>query len=250
MAGEDEKKVRTSAERKFTSCYNRLNEAILNKAEADIIIVKFKDLCLKSDDVQSKHDAYLFALHPEVEDLSDASEDTWLRQIEEKFDIMEKAKLEYLRSCELETKQSYEVNLQKEKNNQSTVLVHKRDPLKFMFTQELKGIVGFIEMDRGGVLKSQMVASMKDAKLQLERCKEAHLEYTSKVCSTGVEENVRIEDVYALYESCNRKVYTYLTTLSELELKQKRSLNVRMERIRMPYFDGDIRSYAKFKADF
>ena len=106
-------------------------------------------------------------------------------------------------------------------------------------------------MDEGGILKSQIVACMKDAKVQLEKCKDAHLDCISNVHTSRLaDDNAWIEEIYSLYESCNQKVYTYLLSMSEIELKQKRSLNMKMERIKMPQFDGDIRNYAKFKADF
>ena len=127
----------------------------------------------------------------------------------------------------------------------------QRDTLKFMFTQELKGIEDFIKMDAGLVLKTQIIGGVKDAKTQLEKCKDAHLEYISVVShSVPADENLCIEDVYTLYDNCNKRVYAYLTSVSEIEMKQKRSMNVKMERIKMPAFDGDIRNYAKFKADF
>ena len=46
MVGEAEKRIRTTAKRKFTRCYNRLNDYILGKEAKNIIIAKFNDFKL------------------------------------------------------------------------------------------------------------------------------------------------------------------------------------------------------------
>ena len=71
MSVEEEKRARSSAGRKFTHTLNRLNEAIVNKSKRDIIVKKFKDLTILLDNLQSKHDTYLFALHPDVDEPAD-----------------------------------------------------------------------------------------------------------------------------------------------------------------------------------
>ena len=65
-----------------------------------------------------------------------------------------------------------------------------------------------------------------------------------------MDDNTWIEEVFKLYESYNTKVYQYLQRLSEIELKRKQNIGVKMERVKMPFFDSNIRNYAKFKKDF
>ena len=79
--------MRTTAKRKFTRCYNRLNEALVNNLEIEMVNTKFNELSLLWDDVQSKHDLYLFA-----------DQDAWIGDVEEKFELIQKAKIDYLRS--------------------------------------------------------------------------------------------------------------------------------------------------------
>ena len=38
--------------------------------------------------------------------------------------------------------------------------------------------------------------------------------------------------------------------MSEVELKRNQNPGMKMERLKMPFFDGNIRNYAKFKRDF
>ena len=100
--GDDEKMSRITAKRKFTRCYNRLNEDIVNKLDIETITTKFNQLTLLWDDVQLKHDIYIFAIHPGDEEPSDADQDAWLGDVEEKFELIQKAKIDYTRSIELE----------------------------------------------------------------------------------------------------------------------------------------------------
>ena len=101
MAGVEEKKQRTIASRAFTRCYNRLNESILNKVSKDIVITKFDNLKKLWENVQSKHDSYLIAKCPdEDEDFVEQQEDNWLNKYEERFELAEKSKRDFLRSLE------------------------------------------------------------------------------------------------------------------------------------------------------
>ena len=113
MAGDDEKKLRTTAKRKFTRCYNRLNESILNKAEKDIIIAKFNDLKLLWDDVQSTHDNYLFALYPNDTDEISREHEDWLNEIEGTFEVMQKLKCDHLRGLELHEQRGNDLKIEK-----------------------------------------------------------------------------------------------------------------------------------------
>ena len=95
-------------------------------------------------------------------------------------------------------------------------------------------------MDITGVLKTQVMTALKDVKVQLEKCKSAHLDYISKKEDVTMDDNTWIEEVFKLYESYN----------TEIELKRKQNIRVKMERVKMPFFDSNIRNYAKFKKDF
>ena len=85
-----------TAKRKFTRCSNRLNDAIETNTDPEIITAKYNELSLLWDDFQSKHDVYLFAKHPGEDELVDAVEDEWIAELEERFDIIQKAKFEYV----------------------------------------------------------------------------------------------------------------------------------------------------------
>ena len=97
MADEIEKKHRTTAKRKFIRCYNRLNGFILNNDVADIIVTKFNELKLCWDDVQSANDDYLFSIYPDENTEIKREDLAWLEEVEEKFEIIQKLKCDYIR---------------------------------------------------------------------------------------------------------------------------------------------------------
>ena len=75
MPGEDEKKLRTSAKRKFTRVYNRFREAIENDTEIDIVTAKYADIKILWNEVQSKHEDYLFTAFPDEDEPTNAAEE-------------------------------------------------------------------------------------------------------------------------------------------------------------------------------
>ena len=123
-----------------------------------------------------------------------------------------------------------------------------RDASKLLLSQEIKGIEELIKMDKNKLLKSQVVAGVRDVKLQLEKCKVLYI--ANLGIAEGRRESEWIENIYSLYENLNYKIYQYIESVTENELKQKRNIDMKMERLKMPAFSGNIRNYAKFKADF
>ena len=56
-----------------------------------------------------------------------------------------------------------------------------RDASKLLLTQEIKGIEELIKMDKNKLMKSQVVAGVRDVKLQLEKCKDSHVSYIANL---------------------------------------------------------------------
>ena len=114
----------------------------------------------------------------------------------------------------MDTKQSSELKVEEGRQHRliqdTASALRSRDSLNIMSTHELKGVEEIIKMDGSGVLKTQVMTGIKDAKIQLERCKEAHLEYTLKKEQSTEEDKEWVEGVFKLYEDCNHKVYKYL----------------------------------------
>ena len=142
--------------------------------------------------------------------------------------MIQKLKCKYVRSLQNAEKEATGLKVERSFIDQTTEKVDaaskRRESLKVIFMQEINGTTELIKMDKNGLLKSQVMAGVKDAKMYLEKCKEAHLVYTS---SPGVErratEDAWINETYSHYVCLNQNVYKYLETVSESEAKEKRS---------------------------
>ena len=97
MAGVEEKKQRTTAKQKFTRAYNRLIEVIDNDGELDIVKAKYTDIQALWFEVQTSHENFIFAKYPDQEEPEDEEEDKWIKDLEEKFEIIQKARFDYER---------------------------------------------------------------------------------------------------------------------------------------------------------
>ena len=250
----EEKKQRSTAKRKFTRCYNRLNTCILNNEGTDIIVTKFNDLKKLWDDVQSAHDSYLFATNIEVDEAT-LDDDAWIKDLDERFELLQKLQCDYIRGAKAKDVQDTILKGEQSSLRESDEIIShcrkNRNASKILLQEEIKGVEELIKIDKSNLLKTQIILGAKDVKLQLEKCKELH---TSLLCHLNVPhhetENEWLEGVYVLHKELNNKVYKYIESVTEKEREEKRDIGLKMERLKMPSFDGDIRKYSRFKSDF
>ena len=189
------KRERGAAKGLFTKACNRLSEAININSEVDLIEAKFETLKIKWSGVQIKNDAYLSAVDVDGDGGDDIKEDGWIDDLEEKFEVVEKAKFDYVRK----RKQNYEKDdklikheVEEQLNKQKNVVDSKkkksvRDMHGKVFRQEVKSLEELLDSDKDGSMKAQIEEAVKDVKLQLERCREAQMYYLD-VSDTHIED--------------------------------------------------------------
>ena len=88
------KRERAAAKGVFTKSCNRLLEAINIESEVDLIETKFKTREIKWGDVEMKNDAYISVVEAGGNNVGD---EKWIDDLEEKFEVAEKAKFDYVR---------------------------------------------------------------------------------------------------------------------------------------------------------
>ena len=119
-----------------------------------------------------------------------------------------------------------------------------RDMHGKIFNQEIKARQELIIADADGLMKMQIEEALKDVRLQLERCREAHMCYL--VASTEeIEDEKWIKKLYEERSDINRKVADHIQNIT-----RKKESKIKLENMKLPNFNGDLRSYAKFKSDF
>ena len=253
VLGVAEINARTLAARKFTRTYNRFNEQINDKQDIDLINNKYELLQRLWEDLQSKHDTYLITAYPDDEPgTGNEAEDKWIETYEERFEIATKARYDYLKNKEVKKDQEMKNSAADQKAIAIQSVLMERESLHLIFKQEQAEIKADIGRDAKGILKSQISSNLKNLKTHLDKCREAHLRYLSfsPADINPGEENQWIEEINEGYEKCREEVFKYLKLVSELEEKEKHRVVTKLENIKMPTFTGNIRDYAKFKADF
>ena len=156
------------------------------------------------------------------------------------MEIIEKHKIDYLRSKKSEEQEDNNFKVEQkfiEQTNVSRMLnFRNRDSAKLLLIQEIKSTEDLMNMDENRLLKHQVMSSVKDVKLQIDKCKEMHMLYASAVTVLDDDPTINrwIEDIYKLYEVLNIKVYEYLKSVSLGESKDKAGIGMRMERLKMP----------------
>ena len=171
MAAEVEKKARTISKRRFTRAYNRLNEVLLNKEEADVIDSQFKELKILWENVQAKHDEYVLAIHPDAEDPHLEEEEEWLNIVQERFAIIQRERYRYERSMK-EEKDAADWSLTEEKllsesAESVNISKQKRELQKMMFIEEVITIEKSANDDVNGYLQSYIVQVQEMSNINL-----------------------------------------------------------------------------------
>ena len=94
----------------------------------------------------------------------------------------------------------------------------------------------------------------EDVKLQWQKTKDAHKELISNVKERVTDEDMEwINNNRKNYQDIVLKICSYCDCIKENEERIRNEIaanKFRMERMKMPKFDGNIREYSKFKSDF
>ena len=89
----------------------------------------------------------------------------------------------------------------------------------------------------------QIAEGIRDVKFQLERCREEHILHLESLKIEA--DNECINGLQEIQSRVSRNVADYFTNISTRE-----ECTVKIEKMKLPRFDGEIRTYAKFKSDF
>ena len=243
------KRERASAKGLFTKACNRLSEAIYSESEIDLIDAKFKTLKIKWSDIQVKHDTYITSLGT---DIDEDEENRWIDDLEEKFEVAEKAKFDYVRGRRQKYERDYQLNkheVEEHLNHEKMVAECRkkkgiRDMHGKIFNQEIKALQELIIADADGLTKMRIEEALKDVRLQLERCREAHMCYLD-ASTEEIEDEKLIEKLYKVRSDINRKVADHIQNIT-----RKKESKIKLENMKLLNFNRDLRSYAKFKSDF
>ena len=233
---EEEKKSRTAAKRTFIRLCNRITLDIQHRSSPEVINEKYSTLKLLWDNVQSKHDDYLFAIHPDEEEPSSPADVGYITQLEEKFEIIQKLKYDYTHKMSL--KKEGDIKIAEILKSEVEVIIdtkiadQKIISEQILFSQEVDNLNDMLKSDIDGHLKRQVNATLKDLKLRLDKCNDALLTYLRSADGTiPPDKQKSIDGLYRSYKNVNQRCLAYFEDVSKRDAERQAKPVVRLERM-------------------
>ena len=217
------KRLRSAAKGRLTRASNELKAGIDNVNDLSMLEVLFEDVITAWKNVELKHDQCV-TLSEEIEE-----SDVWINEVEGAF--RETRKLYY----------SYKQNVEKTDKLEKWLQMMGLREVEFM-----KGCENLCTQIN--TFPSEMISNKRDIiGREFEELKSLRWEMMTSTddnvkCVEGLK---RLEDAWKNIDGAvDRHAFQAL-----IEKKESRS-NVRMEKIPLPKFDGNLRNYPTFRKDF
>ena len=246
MDAESAKTERTKAKRLLTMAITSMDKAINRSQMAKIVQDKFATVNRCWLDVADKHAMYIAMAYPEEKDVPD-TETEWIEKAEDDYDSA-------IVRCDDYIQENKEIKV-------ATITIPHEDIkkkgniLKYEVTS-LKTIIATVESLVND--KNTNQDAIEGAKLALqtqqEKCDTAQREHiASLVDDKEVEE--ALKQAEKIKSDCMKaliavsKVMEQKTSQKTAEMGKK-FMELKLERMKMPRFSGNIREYPRFKTDF
>ena len=220
-------------------------KVIDNNGDLEIVESRMDDLKRLYFSVQEKHEEYVSTLSSE--DSNPEVEDEWISTIDDEFDESEIMKVSYVRkrNAEKDNEDKMYDNGKLESMQQQCLSMRTIEEKAFnsILTSLRKKIETQMSADEPilDIIKDEL----SDLKRQLDACKQSHLKYIATLIVVSQTQINWISDLQDILLDTN----TTFSLLAEKRAGKKRC-GLRLERIKLPKFEGNIRDYPRFRADF
>ena len=275
MSGAEERKKRISAKRLFTRARNAVENAVLAQDDIDLVKKKSVDLEKRYSEVQEAHESYVCAIE-ETDGYSESECESWIDEIEQAFICTERKYHAYIKGLK-EEKAVKDEKLTEIQDDQVKVVsqddsflselsktkVSERDQCYTLREFERAEMLNEAEKIKRLSLKQdvdKMVMakllreSQGDLKKQMERCKNAQAHYLSTLDRSDVTAELKwTDDIHDVYTDTLQIIASYTSDIpseTKLDDSKKNSFGLKLQRMPLPKFNGDIREYPRFKNDF
>lgn len=181
------------------------------------------------------------------------------------YESVVRKRLEYLKIIECarkeEEEEQMEIAREQEKKQQKQESDRKiaqaaiaREMEEVAFKQEVENlkVLTSSEKEKASPALSVLEAARDDLKRQLERCKELHREYVmlleTEQAHLEVSWIAKYQDIYA---HVSQEIGGMVQQKRDADTKSKGSgSSMRLERMKLPVFSGNVRDYPRFRSDF
>ena len=254
----------------YTRSIKRLARCLESETDIQLIDSRFQEVQENWRRVQDAHEAYVSLLESDDPDLVE-NEEKWIEEEEMKFDDIERKKFGYVLERQEQTnakleeqrREELEREERKKRENMTRVIQHNRhlrELERVAFDEEAKNVEIIIHEESKKEKPNQKVyeEALKDLKEQFDRCKRSNIELMSSLAQEDVGEEITwMSEVQTNFNVLKRKLNDMLGQLSLathedkiLRTTSKFESGLKLERMKLPFFTGQIRDYPRFKADF
>lgn len=258
------KSARTAAKRIFNRYVKKINESIEANDPQQLIDARFDDLKKLWDDVQEKHESYIEALESSKSEYDADSEEQWIIELDEAYEGVIRKRFEYLKILNDVEKQEEENQLNiaqkkadelkdQENRKRTEQALRSRALEKVSFEQEGENLEKLIclEEKKPSPSVNGLEAARDDLKRQLEHCKKAHANYIMLLDAEKADEEIKwITKYQNIYAELSQRVGDIIHKKGHSEDTPKKKCSMKLENIKLPVFDGNIRDYPRFRSDF
>ena len=249
---EDALKIRRSAKTKK----NEFFKAIAENKGTEILRTKFKELTEAWSTVEGKHDIYLMYLSEE----EIATNEKWIDELQEEYNGVSAVYAKYENEKHLiEQKEKEELNRQhmmklREEEFQRIVqqTIIKKKSAEAIFEALVEHVKNVIETraddENAGIALRKTEKDMELA--ALADCKSAHNKLLEILNEATAENEIEwIRRIQTCYNETIETIQTF-TARTENRNNARQNCALRIEKAKMPSFNGKIREYPQFKQDF
>ena len=221
------------------SASNFLVKSIERDQGIEVVETNYAKLAEAYDELEGKHETYVELLPDEQSEEAE----TWMTQVQEKFNDATDRKIKYVEQITLKERRSRE---DAERQGYIDRARTKRNTARAVFEASYKSI--------SHALKSKEIANfaLRDLQTQIEdeflECKQSNAELLQLLSSESAEAEMNwIATIQTCYHEMKEKIVVSYTNVEEAKgTKQESTASasfLRLEKVRMLHFDAKLREY-------
>ena len=206
--------------------------------------------------VESKHDTYVEFIKEEEQ----AETDAWIGELQQNFGSAMEKEIKYKQiktavDKKIEEEERQQEAARKEQENFQKMIEHalvKRKITESVLEQLIQDVQTMITGENNTALEK----AQNSLDLAVADCKQANLKYLELLNKDKADAEIDwTRKIQGEYNKVTSNIALVMAKNNQKLLKEKstsqgKQLNVRLEKLKMPTFDGNIRQYPRFKRDF
>ena len=248
---------KTSAKSRFTRKLKEFLKAVDENKGLEIVNRTFEELNEAWSIVESKHDTYVEFIKEEEQ----AKADAWIGELQQNFGSAMEKEIKYKQTKtavdkKIEEEERQQEAARKEQENFQKMIEHalvKRKITESVLEQLIQDVQTMIT---GESVNTALEKAQNILDLAVADCKQANLKYLELLDKDKADAEINwTRKIQSEYNKVTSNIAVVMAKSNEKLLKEKstsqgKQLNVRLEKLKMPTFDGNIMQYPRFKRNF